>query len=166
MVSNTTAATTIIHNPAYDFLEGIPLFLSQDLVDLVFNGILETVDTAESHEIGHTDEDKAKAEQPGERDARSVQMIQSEASQDGAINAEEHKGPPIRESKFLVIKALDKEHDTFEHHTHSKNDRQRDGQPNGIAKEDDTHEDLQQRREHACATVRHETLRAQSKHKA
>jgi len=135
-----------------------------DFVDLVLDGVLETLDADECDEICHADEDEAQTEQPGECDAGSVQVIQTEAAQHGAGNAEKHDHPPVGESEFLVVKTLDEQDDALEHHPKGENDRQRDGQPDGIAKEDDTDEDLQQRGEHTGTAVREESLRAQGEH--
>lgn len=134
------------------------------MVNLVFDGVLETFDAAECDKVGDTDEDETQTEQPGERDAGSVQMVETKDAQNGTGKTKEHDSPPVGESKLLVVKALDEQDDALEHHPKGENNGQRDGQPDGIAEEDDADEDLQQCGEHAGATVREETLRAQGEH--
>lgn len=112
------------------------------LFELVFNGIdvvvhrfFEFADADDSKDVAETDENKAKTEQPGEGDAGSVQMIETENAKNSTGDTEDHENPPVLETEFLVVKALDKLHDAFEHNPDGKNNGQRQRHRHGVAEE-------------------------------
>ena len=80
-----------------------------ELLHLIF----KTIDTAKGYNVTNADQQDSGADKGGKGDGRHVRIAEAQDTQDDAGDTEEEKGPPVRESHFLVVEAVDGHKNAF-----------------------------------------------------
>lgn len=132
-----------------------------DLIDLLFHLFLKFVDTPDGDDVADTDQDDTNADERGKRDGGHIRVAETQHTEDGTGETQQEDDPPVLETVFLVVKAVDNDNNTFDQHPHGKDDRERNGDEQVVRQEDDTEDDEQESREHPAAAVGQEFLRTE-----
>lgn len=124
--------------------------------------ILKTLDTAKGYNVSYADQQDSGADEGGKGDGGHVRIAEAQDTQDYTGDTKEEEGPPVRESHFLVVEAVDGHKNAFYDDPDYEDNRQRRGNEQVVAQEDDTDDNLKDGAEHAAGAVGEELLGLES----
>lgn len=129
-----------------------------------FDSLLEAADTGNGANVSKAIGDDAEADERSECHGRNVKIPEAEEAENGTGDTQNKKSPPVRESDFLVVEALDGDNHTFHHNPDGEYYRQGSGGPQNVEQEEAAEENVQQGAEHTGPAVGDELLGFQGEH--
>ena len=78
-----------------------------DIGSELLHVLLDTVDTTEGNQIGNASGDDTQTDEPGQRSACNVRILEAEEAEYGTGDTQKEDTPPGGETSLLVVKALD-----------------------------------------------------------
>jgi len=138
------------------------LFCARDGLSEFLHLFFKAVDTEKGNQVTHTYHQDSGADEGGESNSGDVRIAKAPDTQDYAGDAEQQESPPVRETDFLVVETVDSDKNAFYNDPDHKDNRQRSGNEEIVAQEDDTDDNLKDGAEHAAGAVGKELLRLES----